>query len=525
MRKIRKIGKKKIIICAAVFVVIAAGITVAITVVHSRKDTTYAFNQQSTVSLEKMDLTKSISATGTIESRKSKSVSVAVENVEIKKLLAQVGDSVKKGDTLVQFDENDLKEALSEAEENLSDTRTSANQEIADAKKQYNSAVDTKKEDATSQAKKVAEAKKAKKEAQAAVRQARAKLKAAKTTQERQTCQENLTKAEEGLEQAESALETAKENKKSSLKQNASSVDNASSALKTARSSARKNIKEAQKTVDEAQEALDKCSMTAPISGVVTAVNGEEGDIYSGDTLFQIDDTSAYIVTTSVDEYDISSVETGQKVVILTEATDEDELEGEISFVAPSTQSSSETSGNQSSTAEMASTSSNSSGGYEVKINLSSKDERLRLGLTAKCSIILDEAEDVYAVPYDAVHEDTDGSSYISVIDNDSAEFSEHRGDRDEADQSSGRKEAKDTANTKKIAVEKGMESDYYVEISGDDLADGLQVVVPTDSTSESSDSSDESSGGFGIPGLGGDAGGNPGGGRGAGGMQGGGRP
>lgn len=46
----------------------------------------------------------------------------------------------------------------------------------------------------------------------------------------------------------------------------------------------------------------------------------------------QIEDVHSFVVTSSVDEYDINNVETGQKVVILTEATGEEELEGEITL-------------------------------------------------------------------------------------------------------------------------------------------------------------------------------------------------
>lgn len=45
--------------------------------------------KQATVSLSKMDLVESVSATGTIESAKSKNVSASISNVEVKKFLYQ----------------------------------------------------------------------------------------------------------------------------------------------------------------------------------------------------------------------------------------------------------------------------------------------------------------------------------------------------------------------------------------------------------------------------------------------------
>ena len=40
-------------------------------------------------------------------------------------------------------------------------------------------------------------------------------------------------------------------------------------------------------------------------------------------------------VATQIDEYDINNVKLGQRVVIMTDATGDDELEGIVSFVAP----------------------------------------------------------------------------------------------------------------------------------------------------------------------------------------------
>ena len=218
---------------------------------------------------------------------------------------------------------------------------------------------------------------------------------------------------------------------------------------------------------------MDNCAVTAPVSGTVTSLSVEEGDTYSGGTLLQIQDTQSFVITTSVDEYDISNVKAGQRVVILTDATDNDELEGKVTFVAPSTDSSGSTS--TEAQGQSSGTTASSSDGYEVKIKVTSSDDRIKLGMTAKCSIVKKEASDVYAVPYDAVHKEN-GESYILVKDGDS---------------------------TSKVTVTTGMETDYYIEVQGDDLQEGLQVVIPTDKTDKTDSASDSNKqnstfGGFG---------------------------
>ena len=186
--------------------------------------------------------------------------------------------------------------------------------------------------------------------------------------------------------------EQAVSNQTSGNRQNQSSVDSAKTAVEQAETNRTKQIKEAQKQVKEAKENLDNCAVTAPVSGTVTSLSVEEGDTYSGGTLLQIQDTQSFVITTSVDEYDISDVKVGQRVVILTDATDNDELEGKVTFVAPSTDSSGSTS--TEAQGQSSGTTASSSDGYEVKIKVTSSDDRIKLGMTAKCSIVKKEASD-----------------------------------------------------------------------------------------------------------------------------------
>lgn len=534
----KKRGKKfKVIVCGGVVLVLAGGILTGRHFLQAKKASSEGVTRQSTTTLTKMDLTDSISASGTIESRKTQSVSASVNDVTVKKVYVKVGDEVKKGDTLVLFDSDSLESSLTEAKDALSEAQSSAASEVESAQEQYDTALSDQSYNNAKAAKNVKKAQKAKDTAAKALQTAKNKVKKlqssakGKNAQELTAAKEELTKAQEAYEQAKSALETAKDNQTDTARQNKSSVTQAKSSVSNAQSNQSKSVKEAQKKVEEAQESLDKCTVTAPMDGVVTTLNVSAGDTYTGGTIAELDDTSGYTITTSVDEYDISDVKKGQRVVILTEATDEDELEGVVTFVAPSTGSSSSTenAGNTGNTGN------NSSDGYEVRIRIKTKDSRLKMGMTAKCSIIKEEADDVYAVPYDAVSEAQDGSYYITVVDNNdntgvqksenstesqqtgnnteqqnSDNSSAQQGDagqmngnppddpKGQKPQDSDSKEnstkSSSQAQTRQITVTKGMETDYYVEISGDDLQEGLEVVVPTDKVSSGSDSSSDKS-------------------------------
>lgn len=433
----------KVLIIVAALCIVAAGIFFFLHM-NKPKERTFAFGQQSTVELAKMDLTNSVSATGTIESVKTKLVSAQVTDVEIKSVKVSEGDEVKKGETLLTFDKTDLQSALSEAEENLSDVKEQASADVSSAKRRLSEAESNYQLQKTRLARSVAEAKK--------------------------------------NNQEKSAYDQAVAEQENTNKQNKSEIQSAKESVTTAENNRKKSVREAEQKVEDARQALERCAVTAPVSGTVTAVGAENGDTYSGGDLFEISDCANLQVSTTIGEYDISNIEEGQKAVILTDATGEDELEGEITYVAVSAGSSSlGTGGNSgnatgsSATSGMGSSvSSSSDSGYTVKIKIAGSDEKLRIGMTAKCSIILQEVADVYAVPYDAVHKNAEGKQVIYVADGE------------------GKKE---------VEVEKGMESDYYVEISGDGLQEGMEVIIPSDSANAGGP---ENSGDTDMPDMGG---------------------
>lgn len=492
---LKKHKKGTIILSVVVVAAIAAAVILPKTLLKGKGSTQKMQAKQNTIQLSKMDLTSSISATGTLESANSKTVSASVSNVKIKKVLVSEGDTVKKGQSLVTFDESELQTTLSDAKESLSDTITQNASQLKSAKRKLSDAKETYTTQKKKLQKEVASAKKTYEAAKKAVSQA-------KNEQEK-------TKANQTLQQAKSAYEQAVSRQTSSNKQNKESIENAKESVTTTENSNKKSLKEAQKSVDDATEALENCAITAPIGGTITAVGVEAGDTYSGGDMFEISDCSKFQVSTTVSEYDIANVKKGQKVVILTDATDDTEIQGEITYVALTTgsslsSSSSSSSGNgataQSSAGGGSSSSSSSSSGYEVTIKVKDSNDKLRVGMTAKCSIILKEAKDVYAVPYDAIHTNNSGDSVIYV---------------------------QDGTSKKEVTVTKGMESDYYVAVSGDGLSEGLNVIIPSDSTSASSskDSSDSSGLSGMLGGGGGQGGGNMGGGAPSGGGPGGGGP
>ncbi len=454
------------------------------------KKVSHAENERqiNTVTLEKMDLTESVSATGTIEAASSDMVSADVQNVTVKDVLVSVGDTVTKGQKLVSFDKSELKEALAEAKEDYSDTVFQTSSELSQAYQQLSEARSTYYSEKKKLEKKVKEAKAALKKAKKAAKSGKSSKNA--TTPDTlsdtsSTINTNMSSGTMSVSEAEAALEQAKENLESTNKQNQKSITQAQQQVTQAQTNNKKQLRQGKRSVQDAKKTLESASMTATMDGTVTALGVSDGDSYNGGDAVQISDLSSLQVTTTISEYDINKVEKGQRVVILTDATGDEEIEGEITYVAltmgDTTLSDSQSqSGSDISSGMSGSSSSSSGSGYEVIITLKNANEKLRSGMTAKCSIITKEVSDVLAVPYDAIHTNSDNKDVIYVKD------------------SSG--------NRSEVEITKGMESDYYVEVSGEGLSEGMSVIIPSDEVSTDSSKSDDSSdSGFGFMMGGGD--------------------
>jgi len=268
------------------------------------------------------------------------------------------------------------------------------------------------------------------------------------------------------------------------------------------------NLNSQKKQVIKAEEKLGECVITSPISGYITEINVEEGDVYNGsDTLFVVQDMDNFVVDATVDEYDIASLAKDQQAVIKTDATGDEELKGVLSYVALTPDESGSSMGSSSSVSN-----------YTIQITLTDENENLRIGMTAKTSIILESAEDVFAIAYDCVETDKDGNSYITVMEESALDNGNTTDDNSE----------KSAEGMKKINVEVGIESDYYVEIKSDELQEGMKVIAPQ-TVSASGTDSDSVKDGFSMGGLMGggmpDGGGRPGGNGNSGGNRGGGAP
>ena len=216
----------------------------------------------------------------------------------------------------------------------------------------------------------------------------------------------------------------------------------------------------AQSQIAQLRKQLKDGKLVSDVSGTITKVNFKPGDLYSGSTIAVLDGCEDIVIEANIGEYDIPDVKEGMRVMIKTDATREEELEGRITYVSPV--SSSMISSTPTGTGTI---STSTAASFPVKISLNEGNDRLRLGMNAKLSIITEMKNNVLSVPSECVITKDDGSCYIEVADNDEG------------------------TEKHELAVQKGIEGSLYVEIISDELKEGMKVVVPEVEASNSLES------------------------------------
>ena len=238
-------------------------------------------------------------------------------------------------------------------------------------------------------------------------------------------------------------------------------VASAADSFNTTRNTASVSNLPSKQNIENLEEQLEKCTVTAPMSGTVTAVNFKKGDKYDGVTpIIVVEDESAYQVSAEIDEYDISKIEIGQAVQIRTNGTGDLELEGKVVSIAPHATTL------PASLGSAAASSANVT--YNILIDILTPNNDLKMDMTAKIVIITDSKKNCKCIPIDAFQEEEEsGRFYVEIYDpTDPTKMSVTEDGKIEYE---------------KLYVEKGMESDYYAEVISNDLTEGTQIVIPSE--------------------------------------------
>ena len=443
MKKVWEFIKKHKKLC--IFLVILALIVAYVIYAKNKADEMLKNLQaqaeaEMTMDVEKMDLTNAVKVTGSLQAADSSSVSYSTgaSGAEVLEVFFEQGDYVNKGDLILQMDDEDAKDNLDVTNASANVSFYSAEQQVvvssrnlANAERTYNeyySKYAKEKDDmylAWMNLQDVNEHKDDDRE---------------RYDEEWDWFVEKYPAAKKGDTDSVWALY---ENARRNFESLSTNLTDAQYAYEIANASQSQSATSNKIQRKAGEELVNDAKVTAPISGFLTSLNVNAGDIYSMSSgpLFVISDTSTYEIEATVDQYDIASIKEGLKCVVKFDSTGDEEFEGTLSYVAltPKTSGAS----------TLGATAGSSAVEYPVKITLKSADERLRVGMTSKANIIIEEKKNVLCVPYDCVREE-EGRTYVVVMNED--------------------------GTTKEVDVKCGMEGDYYIEISGDGIAEGVKI-------------------------------------------------
>ena len=300
-----------------------------------------------------------LSTTAVVKSKSSKDY-YPIQG-KVKKVNVKVGDSVKQGQVLAEFDINDPNVAVKQAQLNYDNAVLTKQSQVNSNNEVKNSMADLDKQiaDLDNQ---IAEAKKNPLDAAKA-----AQLEAQKTTLKTKRDALKVPFSSEQLKQADNNISLQKLN-----------LDNA------------KN------NAAKAQSAI-----IAEFDGVVTALNLTEGSTVAAAaqpalTVQDIDNLKAVM---SVGKYDAAKLQLGQEAVI---KDGQKEYKGKVSFIDPAAKKTVSAAGTETT--------------IGVEIDILDKPEGLKIDFDTDVEVLLGQAENVLKVPAESIRNSKEDKNYVFVV-------------------------------------------------------------------------------------------------------------
>jgi HlyD family secretion protein len=162
---------------------------------------------------------------------------------------------------------------------------------------------------------------------------------------------------------------------------------------------AERQVEQAHADLASAQDALDKTEIRAPMDGIVTRRNTEQGEVVvtgtmnnPGTVLMTISDMSTIEAVLEVDQTDVPELHIGQKAAIRIDAFPDRTFPGEVSEIGSSPIQGTSALGGAATGTD-----------YEVKVTLLKHPEHIRPGLTVTADITTATRDHVLTVPIGAL--------------------------------------------------------------------------------------------------------------------------
>ena len=154
-------------------------------------------------------------------------------------------------------------------------------------------------------------------------------------------------------------------------------------------------VEQARAALKQARDDLSKTTIYAPMSGTVSELNKEEGEIalgsqFQADVILVIADLSEMEAQVNVDENDIVSMRPGQAAEVQADALLGQSLPGKVTEISSSANSAGEGTSEQKTE-------------FEIKIGITAPPATLRPGMTASADIVTNTNPKALSVPLQSV--------------------------------------------------------------------------------------------------------------------------
>lgn len=488
---------KKLLIFVVVLAVVAGGVFAF--VVRPRMMMKAQSQNQNvafirTTTLQKTSLSDSISSSGLVASSNVSTVTTNL-NASVKTVEVAVGDYVEEGDVICTLDTENIQKQITRAQERITDSIEAAQEKYENAARNWRDAKELLEdyEDAEDDARKeykaikeqyetaleliedlqdeVSDCNEAWNDAKIDLARANKNLTDAQNdgadSDEITALEQAVADAVQAEKDAYDALDTASKNYDdmdsltgySTLYKNYTTAKNAYDTASERVEDQEERVLDLKETMEDAQEAiadaeesddledlydeLEDYTLKAETAGYVTSLNATVGSRLSEATVATIQDTDDLIINISIAEYDIDSVSLGMKAIITSDSI-EGEATGTLTQIDP-----------------VASGGMSESATFSAEVSVDGADSGLIIGVNAKVQLIVSSVDDVFVVPYDAVEEKADGSKIVYVKTGGSGV----------------------DATFEELEVQTGAETDYYIEIMGDGLSEGMEIRSSADLT------------------------------------------
>jgi HlyD family secretion protein len=207
----------------------------------------------------------------------------------------------------------------------------------------------------------------------------------------------NATLVRENMNRAEKEFARSKELLATGLESQADfDTKKASYQVEVARhKAALDQVEQAKAALKQARDDLSKTTIYAPMSGTISALNKEQGEIALGsqfqkDVILIVADLTKMEADVNVDENDIGSIALGQKAEIEVDALPNQVLEGVVAEIANSANASGAGTSDQKTE-------------FEIKVSIIDPPKVLRPGMTATADIITKTNDNALSVPLQSV--------------------------------------------------------------------------------------------------------------------------